>query len=249
MVAIPIPGGQFPVPNGAVPCEGTKAFPFSLDFTGAANAYRIDLTTQYNQKQFTTLQTIYADNSANTSDMEIICQSTNQVIVVAPLTQGYYTILQPSPPVLQVQTNGAFIVQVILLNFYIPPTTWTIPITNASGLPEVDVPALDAVIVGGLVQVAAFAGTVTAPSDASGTITVGGTRQVLFAANATRKRFIISNPSTAIEVLQFSYVSNTGGLIDLPPGTTWNEADLSVSGDEIWIVAPTTAHAFTAYAW
>lgn len=247
MVAQANPIGIFQSNNGAVPCEGTKVFPFNLDFT-AVNAYLIDLTQQYQQKQFTTLQTVYIDNSNNNSILQVVCSVTGQVITAPALSQGYYAILQPSPPRLQVQTNGGVIVTIQLMNFYIPPVVWGIPIVNSAGLPEVDVPALDAVITGGLVQVAAYAGTLNAQTDDSGTITVGGTRQTLFAANPARKRFIISNPSTATEILQFSYGAGAG-LIDIAPGATWNEADLSVSGALIQIVGATTGHAFTAYTW
>lgn len=250
MVAIPSPGGQFPVTNGAVPCEGTKAFPFLLDFTGGKNAYVIDLTAQFQQKQFTTMQTAFVDNSANTDTLEIICNTTNQVIVCPALSQGYYALLSPSPPKLQVQTNGGLILEIILLNFYIPPEVWIITPVSAGGLPEVDIPALDAAIVNNHVQVDAFAGTVTAPTDASGVTNVaGGTPDMLFVANPTRKRWTLSNPSVNTANISFSYVSNVGGYIDLPPGSTWNEADLSVSGDEIWVKSPANSTPFTAYSW
>lgn len=247
MVAVAIPGGQFPVPNGAVPCEGTKVFPFNLDFTAGKNAYSIDLTSQYNQKQFTTLQTVYIDNSNNPAILQIVCSVTGQVITAPALSQGYYAILQPSPPKLIAQTLGGVVVLIQLLNFYIPPVVWEIPIVNAAGLPEIDIPALDAVIVGGRVQVQQVPYTIQGLTDASGTIAVGGTRQVLFAASPTRQRWILSNPDTATETLYFCFTLITAGLIPILPGASWDESGSSIVGDGVWVVGATTAHAFTAY--
>jgi hypothetical protein len=249
MVAIANPAGNIPALNGSLPCEGTKVFPYILDFTGGKNAYAIDLSQQAQQKQFTTLQTVYVDNSANTAALQIICGTTGQIITCPALSQGYFAILQPMPPQFQVQTTGNLILTIQLLNFYIPPCVWSTPVTNAQGLVEIDIPALDAIITGGLLQVATHPATLTGPTDISGTIAVGGTRQALLATNAARKRWMIQNPPTATEVLQFSYVNNTNGLITLAPGMIWDEANESVSGDAIFIVAATAGHAFTGYAW
>lgn len=247
MVATANPGGNFAIQNGAVPCEGTKAFPFNLDFTGGKNAYAIDLTAQYQQKQFTTLQTVWIDNSANASPLEIIANTTNQVIVAPPMSQGFYAILQPTPPKFQVQTNGGIVLQIILLNFYIPPFMWQIPTFSAGGLPEVDVPALDAVIVGGRVQVQGVPSTIQGLTDVSGVIAAGGTTQALIPASATRERWIISNPDTATETLYFRIGGPATGEIPLLPGATWDESGSSIVGDAVEIVAATTGHAFTAY--
>lgn len=253
-VANPSGAGLTAIPNGALPCEGTKAFPFTLDFT-TTNAYLFDLTQQFNQKQFTTLQTVYIDNSNNGSRTDIVCNGTGQVISAPPFTQGYYDILQPTPQKFAVQSAGNVAVGIQLLNFYIPPAVWTFPPVSAGGLPEVDIPALDAIIVGGLLQTQTTPSTTSAMTDGSGTIAAAGTKQVLFAANAARKRLIVSNPGTATEQgigaaedLGISFNGTAGdGIIWLAPNQIFDDNGTSVVGDGVWIVAATIAHKFTAY--
>jgi hypothetical protein len=134
-------------------------------------------------------------------------------------------------------------VQIQLLNFFVPPGIW-----YTTGVPVDDL-TLAAVISNGAVNVNSTPLTVTGPTDGKGTIITGGTAQVLFAANAARKRWKLANPSTATEILQYAYALNTNSFYDLPPGTTYDEADNAVSGDEIWVKAATTAHAFVANEW
>lgn len=243
MVATPTTQlGQFSTPNGAVPCEGTKAYPFNLDFTGGKNAYSIDLTQQYNQKQFTTLQCIYADNSANTAPLQIVCSATGQVITFPPMSQGYLPILQPVPPKFIIQTTGGVVIMVQLLNFYVPPTIWNIATYSGSGLPQIDIPALDAIISNGRLNVSSRPATDTFV-DKSGTITAGGTGQVLVPVAAAGQRVLIQNPSTAGEVLQYSLIALVGPWFDLAAGQA---VDLSEITNGVWVKGATTAHAFTA---
>lgn len=241
--------GNFKLPNGEMPCEGTKAFPVVLDFT-AANAYLVDFTQQYQQKQFTTVQCVFIDNSENSDDLDVICQTTKAVITAPPFSQGFYTLLQPSPPVFQVQSNGNLVVEIVFLNFYVPPTVWEningVPQFDGSGNLKVTDAALDAAISNNRVNVTTAPGVVLM-TDVSGTITAGGTPQLLLAADPTRKRFTITNPSAATEVLQFAFGASGNGKIDIPAGTTWDENDNEISQQAIYIVAATTGHAFTAY--
>jgi hypothetical protein len=240
--------GNFSTPNGSFPCEGTKSYPVQLDFS-VANGWLCDFTQQFNQKQFTTLQTVYVDNSNNPQPVIITCSGTGQVITAPAMSQGYYSLLQPTPPQLNVASAGAVKVTLQFLNFYIPPTVWLITSTNGQGLPEVDVPALDAVISGGRVLVSSIPGTLIGPQDLSGTIAAGGTAQSLITLNPSRKRWQLSNPSTATEILQFMYVTGASGRTDLAPGQTWVEDGSSTSGDAIFVVAATTGHAFTCFSW
>lgn len=248
MVQVANAPASFPVVNGAIPCEGTKAFPVVLDFT-AANAYLIDFTQQYAQKQFTTVQTVFIDNSENASDFDLICTTTGQTITAPPFSQGYYALLQPSPPKFQAQSAGNLVMEIIFLNFYIPPTVWE----NINGVPTfvggamvVTDAALDASISNNRVNVTTQPGVVTM-TDESGTITLGGTGQLWLAADPTRKRFTLSNPDAATEVLQFAYGAVGNGYIDIIPGATWDENDSEISQQAIYVKAATTAHAFTGY--
>jgi hypothetical protein len=221
---------------------GRRAIHITIDFSLGAS-FNLDLSQVQSQGAIDSVQSLYIDNSLSTGNLTILMGLTNQSVIIPPGAQAYIPVLQGNPPVLQFAlSTGTNAVNVQLMNFFVPPCVW---FTN--GLPVNDL-TLAAVIANGGVNVNAAPYTVTVPTNGSGTITTGGVAQVLFTANAARKRFTISNPSTATEILQFGYTA-TGGLIDLPPGTTWNEADFSVSGDAIYITAATTGHAFTAYAW
>ena len=81
--------------------------------------------------------------------------------------------------------------------------------------------------------------------DASGTVTLGGTYQVLFAASTARKGCTIYNPPTATEVLNVRFAGasvysiSVGGQIQCGfPG--------GVISSLVEVTAPTTGHAFTA---
>lgn len=233
------------VPTGNVPsCGiGRKALHVRIDFS-LGDTYTLDLTAVQNSGQFDAVQTLYIDNSQSSTQLDIVTGVTLQTVSIPAGGQAYIPMLQPNPPLFQFNPHGgSAIIHIFCLNFFVPPAVWYV-----NGTPIMDL-TLESVISNGAVNTTTKPLTVTGSVDASATIATGGTRQVLFAANSARKRFTICNPSSATEVLQFSYVLNTAGLIDIPPGTTWNEADFSVSGEEIWIVAATTAHAFTAYSW
>lgn len=235
----------FPMQLGNPPdCKiGRKAIHVLIDFA-LGSVFQLDLSSIQTQGAFDAVQTLYLDNRNNTGPLVVDLGMTLQNVTLPAGAQAYIPVLQGNPPVLKFTANtGTPVVNVQFLNFFVPPIVW-----YTTGIPIVDL-TLAAVISNGGVNVNASPLTVINPTDASGTIVVGGTRQPLFVANAARKRWTLSNPSTATEVLQFSYVSNVGGLIDLPPGTTWNEADFTVSGDEVWVVGATAGHAFTAYAW
>lgn len=83
-------------------------------------------------------------------------------------------------------------------------------------------------------------------TDKSGTIAAGGSAQVAIAANTSRKSIIIHNPSTATEILQVKFGSG-GGYIDLLAGGTLDYSSGNVPAGDIYVVAATTLHAFTAY--
>lgn len=230
------------VPLGGEACEGRSAFRFKLDFS-LGLTFQIDLTQFLQQGTIKSVQSLYIDNFGGTDDLTFVFDGTEQEIIIPANAQAYMPVLQANSPKFTVTcANASQIAFLQVLNFFVPPYMWgTTQIVSDA--------ILDTTVSNGMVNVATHAATLTGPVDASGAIVAGGTRQVLLAANPARKRWMLSNPSTATEILQFSYVSNTGGLVDLPPGATWIEADQSVSGDEIWVVGATTAHAFTAYSW
>lgn len=104
---------------------------------------------------------------------------------------------------------------------------------------------------GGLPVAATTTPSEVASTDASSTITTGGTFQALFAANTARKGCFIQNPVAATETLYIGWPAS-------PTPTTANAASLGagasfncivggvVIDDAISVEAATTAHAFVA---
>lgn len=231
------------VPTGNdVPCKmGRRAIHVLIDFS-LGSTYELDLSQIQSLGAMDCVQTMYVDNADNANELTLTMGLTLQRIIIPANSQAYIPILQPNPPVLKIATTGAPVVNVQLLNFFVPPIVF-----YPNGVTVID-STLAAVISNGAVNVNTQARVVTNPTDGSGTIAAGGTAQQVFAVNATRKRFIISNPSTATEVLSFTYGASTH-FIDLAPGQTWDEADNSISGDAIRVVAATTGHAFVAFEW
>lgn len=82
-------------------------------------------------------------------------------------------------------------------------------------------------------------------TDASGTVTTGGTYQTILASNTSRKGCTVQNPPTATEVLNIRVGSTT--VFYVPVGGTFkcNSSGLVVS-DTIYGTAATSGHAFSA---
>lgn len=111
--------------TGLLPCEGAKAMPYVADFS-ATTEYDFDFTQQVQNKQFTTVQGLYVDNSANASSVVITVGGTNQTITVKANTCGYYTLLSTGNPSFKITSAGGVSVPLVFLNFYVPPTVWAV---------------------------------------------------------------------------------------------------------------------------
>lgn len=111
--------------NGLIPCEGPKALCYAADFS-VATEYDFDLTQQFQQNIFTMLQCIFIDNSDNSSVVEVTVNGTGQTFQAPANSCGFYTLLMTSPPKLVLASQGGVVVNVQLLNFYIPPTVWLV---------------------------------------------------------------------------------------------------------------------------
>lgn len=109
--------------NGSLPCEGAKVMPYYMDFA-AALQFDFDLTFQYNQKQFTTVQGFYIDNHLNGSTVTVTIDGTGQTIVVPANKSGFFIMLMPVPPKFSIASAGAITVYIAFLNFYVPPIVW-----------------------------------------------------------------------------------------------------------------------------
>lgn len=83
-------------------------------------------------------------------------------------------------------------------------------------------------------------------TDASGTVTLGGTYQTAIAASSIRKGCLIQNPTTATEVLSVKVGTMAAPFTILAGGTFSCASGSIVVTDAITITAPTTGHAFSA---
>ena len=87
-------------------------------------------------------------------------------------------------------------------------------------------------------------------TDASGTIAVGGTAQVLLPANSARQYLFIQNPITATETLRFcsDVTATTTNSFELAAGgsATFSSDNGFMPTGAISILAATGAHAYIA---
>lgn len=102
--------------------------------------------------------------------------------------------------------------------------------------------------VNGNVLTTPAAASEAAPStDASSTVTSGGTYQTVFASNTSRKGCSIQNPTTATEVLNVRTKSTI--VWTVPAGSVFNCSIGGIPGsisDLVEVTAATMGHAFTA---
>ncbi len=235
-----------PLALGDKACEGRKAITVDIDFALGAS-FSLDLSAAVEQaKWINSVQTLYIDNYGRTVPQIITTGSVGQRIIVPAGAQAYISLLQPNPPVVNISYAGSDIIRVQVLNFYLPTYVWNDKgALSPSGYIYVSDPILDATVVNNRVQVTENPGAATI-ADKSGTITTGGTGQVLMAANSSRLQWIVENPSNATEILQISRVSITGPWYDLTPGGSASENGSTTSKGIIWVKGATTGHAFTA---
>lgn len=224
---------------GKEPCKGRVAFKITLDFSQGLTQ-TVDFAQYYQQGTIKSIQTIYCDNSGGADPITFQFSQTQQQIIIPGTAEQYFNVLQPNSPVFTVScTNAARVVVIHVLNFFVPPAIWGQTFT-------VDIPAIDAIIVNGRLNVRSTPAPLTADTDRSGTITAGGTGQVLMAANSARLQWSLQNPSTATELLQFSKNSIAGPWYDLVAGAFAGNNGATIYTGTIWVIAATTAHRFTA---
>jgi hypothetical protein len=111
--------------NQQVPNEGPKAIPLLLNFVTVAS-YSLDLTYIQESGQISMVQTLFIDASTATAALVVTVNGTNQKIVAAAGTQGYYPVLCPNPPKFTfANTSGADVIPVFLINAPISGVVWS----------------------------------------------------------------------------------------------------------------------------
>lgn len=224
---------------GKEPCEGRSSFRFKLDFS-VGLVQQIDLTQFIQQGTIKSVQSIYVNNKSGANDLIFDFSGTQQSITVQAGRQAYISVLQPNAPVFTIScTNSAQIAFIQVLNFFMPTYMW-------GGTYTVDIPAIDVIIVNGRLNVRTTPQALVADTDRSGTITAGGTGQLLMATNASRLQWNLENPTAATEILQFSKISIAGPWYSLNAGGFASDGGSTIYTGSIWVLAATTGHAFTA---
>jgi hypothetical protein len=219
---------------GAVPCEGFRSVRAPLQFnTLGVTSIDADLTYFNEQNLFESIQTIYLDNQSNNAIVNITISGSLQVIPFPALSAGFVNVFAPANASINFSTTGNVDLTAFLLNFYFPGHIWSAPNT---------------------VNLTPSRGALT---NRSGTISVGGTSEVLAAANATRSYLLIQNPSTAagqgIATAESLYINfgaaagiDDGTSFELTPGGSLELQGPFISSDSINVNATTINHAWIA---
>jgi hypothetical protein len=107
-----------------VGAKGPLAVRLFLDF-GAQPEYVVDLQNLQSTNQFDLCQTIFVDNSAGGSAVNITIPSSGQVIVVKAGAQGYFNVICPNPIKIVFDCSGGSPVTAFLINVAIPGAVWS----------------------------------------------------------------------------------------------------------------------------
>lgn len=114
----------YSVLNLEPPPEGPKVLPLpAMDFS-AASAYSINLQSFQQNRQFSAVQGIFVDNSANNGTVAVNFVPGSPSLKVAPNRQAYLTALCPNPPNLTITSTGNGVVYIELLNFPVVNHDW-----------------------------------------------------------------------------------------------------------------------------
>jgi hypothetical protein len=228
---------------GVLPLEGSRAIGVNFDFTlGATSILNANLA----DLGMSMVQTMFIDNRNNLSAVTFQISGSNQFLACPPQSQAIFPILLMAKGAVSIigASAGNVLVPVQLLNSYIDPLLWNAGNPLISG----------AVTVSGTVTAQPLTGAYT---NRSGAIAAAGVSQQLAAANGTRRRLFILNPSTAAgqniaaaERLFINFTTAAGiddGLsIELQPGQSFDSGQGPMTTELITVNAATIAHRYIA---
>lgn len=222
------PVNQVSVLNGLVPPEGPKSLAQILDFSTASSVL-VDLTITTQQVLISTVQAIFADNSANPAELSITCSGTQQTIDVPAGAQGWFSLVATNRPKLTFQTQPGVRIPVILLNVPVSQQIWfPTGVARATGFGPVVT-----TVATGLTPVTPFV---------AGSVPSGGA--------------VIINPKNATESLYVDIVN--AAQVNQAGGTNGTSVELAAGGSftvpagfqgNVSVNATTAGHAFVAYGW
>lgn len=196
---------SFPVLNGYAPQEGgPKAVPITLDFN-TETSYEFDLVDEVARDVIKFVQSVWVDNFDNPNALILSFSQTGQRLVVPAGAQGTWPVIAPLGLRCIATTSAGVgvICKLILLNVPMPQTQF--------GVNTINIAAVNAT----------FIPTPVTMADASGTTTPATSTQ-LFAADATAKYRLVTNPPENAESIWINF-QNTAAVndqtsIEIPPG-------------------------------
>lgn len=106
-----------------IPKEGPRDLPLLFDFS-VTSSYLLDLQQQIQNNQFSRAQTIFVDNSANSSPVSITWTGTGQILQIPGNSQAYLPVLTTQRPMAVVASAGTGKCYVHILNVPISPAVW-----------------------------------------------------------------------------------------------------------------------------
>jgi hypothetical protein len=133
-----------PVSTWLIPAEKARALTYIVTFNAGVNFFHTDLTNSYESGRFTTFQTVYIDNSLNSSAASISVDQTQQLITAPPFSQGYYPIQAPMSCRVTFTSLGTVNVTYILLNVPVSAVVWFVASSGVAAV--VSDPILEAAI-------------------------------------------------------------------------------------------------------
>lgn len=234
------------VANALAPAEGPKALPLQLLF-GTATSYTFNVSLLSQQGWLSNVQCIFVDNSLNASALTInvpnVCNE-----IIPPNAQAFVPIPCPQNVTLTFTCSGGQTANVVLFNVPMPAAVWsinagqTLPISG--GMVQVQDVALEAAIVGGLMQSQIYglngAAATAVAVDPSGRVLIqpseqtaltshsvastSATSATLIAAGGVTKYVIIQAPATADVWINLNGgTASVGGVdcIRIPQNTFW----------------------------
>lgn len=108
---------------GFAPKRDALALALNLDFS-VNNPYSVNLSEQVSQDIIEFAQTLFIDNSSNTSTLTVECGTSKQVVSIPGGYQAYMPVICPNAPHFKFTTTGTPIIPVQILNVPLPPMVW-----------------------------------------------------------------------------------------------------------------------------
>lgn len=198
--------------------------PIVCDFSATgipATGYVFNPNPFFNKKQFSSLQSIFIDNTANNGFVLVFNPTFNQLFALPPGYQGYFPFLCPELNVtpFQITSTGTQTANINFISVAMPAAQWAGTISPAgggSGTVPVSDAILDATVFSGRVQVLTKQSQLTG-TDKSGTLGLANTPVLILPANASRQKWRIQNIDyTNLGAIWWSYGA---GLSPGSPGT------------------------------